>query len=111
LSIDGLNNGGTPGLLGISINATNMQSQFASLWLAFAPTNVLAKATLLKAKSSVVITSNNAVVLMDFLLPLSSTQLNHVGRGGDSNESGALILIFAVVAIVLVSVIVYAIRT
>jgi hypothetical protein len=99
-------------LIGICINANDMPQKFVSFWLTFVPSNVLPKPVLSKVMPHVVISNNNQFISFEFVpAEYSVEQSGHEVKANSSNEQVVLILIIFVVALVVISVIIYAIRT
>jgi len=110
LKFPGLKNDAAPALIGICVTATNMPMQLSSFWMAFHPTNVLQKPRLIKVFSSVVVSNNNAFFSM---LPVAASKSVEQTANGPkrptSDERFALTLIFSIVALLVVSVVIYAV--
>jgi len=102
----------SPGLIGICINATNMPSQYLNVFLAFVTTNVASKPLVLKASASVAAVSNNNTLFFIRATATIGPAVESKTQAGksDASEVIPLVIIVAIVALVVISVTVYAIR-
>jgi hypothetical protein len=105
-------NGGVASLIGICANATNMQQQIVSFWLTFIPSNNVSKPFFSRVITSVTIANNTSSLSLTVLPTMESSKqsLSHP-KNGIPDEEFALILLISIVALVVMSIILYAIRS
>jgi hypothetical protein len=64
ISFADTNNEPAAGFIGICVRADDMPQQLSGFWLAFLPSNILSKPFFSRVSTSVVVTNNNALILM-----------------------------------------------